>query len=245
MSAPVIDTAVIMAGGLGMRLRPYTTVLPKPLMPIGNMPILELLLRQLKAAGIRTVILSVNHLAHLIQAVIGDGHALGLTVTYQTEDRPLGTCGALALMMDRLPERFLVVNGDLLTDYPIARMMDAHISSEADATVATARKSVGVDFGVIVRDTQGRVSDYLEKPANVHEISIGLYALTRSAVADRITAGQVTDMPGVLVSLLADGRPVQAHTADCTWIDIGRPEQYQQAQEMFEANAAVFLPPAV
>ena len=215
MRAP-IDTAVIMAGGQGMRLRPYTTVLPKPLMPIGDRSLLEILLRQLQAAGVRRVIVSVNHLAHLIRAVLDHAALDGLEIDYQYEDAPLGTCGALTLMHDRLPERFLVVNGDLLSDYPIATLLERHADSDAGLSLGTRIARQSVSFGVIRRDDDGRMSDFL-KP--------GAYA----------------DMPDLSRLLLADGRTVQALPSDCTWIDIGHPEDYQRAQEMFEHDGARFL----
>jgi len=242
MTAAGLDTAVVMAGGKGMRLRPYTTVLPKPLMPIGSMPILEILLRQLRSAGIRRVILTVNHLAHLIQAVFGDGRSLDLQIIYQLEDEPLGTCGSLAGLLPHLPEQFLVVNGDLLTNYPIREILDRHLQTAADATIATVRRSVGVDFGVIARADDGRVQAYIEKPATVHEISIGLYVLARRVLEGRLIEGQFADMPTTLTSLLEAGHAVHAHPADCTWIDIGQPEQCQKAQELFETDPQVFLP---
>ncbi|HVR50723.1 MAG TPA: sugar phosphate nucleotidyltransferase [Pseudorhodoferax sp.] len=233
-----------MAGGLGMRLRPYTTVLPKPLMPIGHLPILELLLLQLRAAGIRRVIISVNHLAALLQAVIGDGARLGLAVSYQMESEPLGTCGALGYLFDTLPEHFLAINGDLLTNYPFRDLMAMHASSEAVATVATVRKAVTVDFGVLVRDARGEIVDYVEKPQSFKELSIGCYALCREAVRQHLHPGAFCGMPDILKSFLSQGQRVDGLAVECTWIDIGRPDQYQQAQELFENHPDAFLPTA-
>lgn len=240
MRAP-IDTAVVMAGGQGMRLRPYTTVLPKPLMPIGDRALLEILLRQLQAAGVRRVIVSVNHLAHLIRAVLDHAALDGLEIDYQYEDAPLGTCGALTLMHDRLPERFLVVNGDLLSDYPIATLLERHADSDAGLSLGTRIARQSVSFGVIRRDDDGRMSDYVEKPAQDYELSIGLYAVERRSVEDFLKPGAYADMPDLIRLLLADGRTVQALPSDCTWIDIGHPEDYQRAQEMFEHDGARFL----
>lgn len=237
-----IDTAVIMAGGLGMRLRPYTAVVPKPLMPLGDRPILELLIRQLRAAGIGQVILSVNHLAYLIEAVIGDGKELGVNISYQIEDRPLGTCGALGLLIDRLPQQFLVVNGDLLSDYPIRQLIARHCSSSAAASVGTRFQNSTVECGVIQRDAGGEVRAYLEKPVQQHEVSIGLYALDKGQTLDHIAPAQTADMPGLIQRLLANGTAVQAVPANCTWIDIGRPEDYLRAQQLFESDPDVFLP---
>lgn len=212
-------------------------------MPIGQYSILELLLRQLRHAGIRQVIISVNHLAGLIQAVVGDGSRFGMQISYQMEDEPLGTCGALAYMLDRLPEDFLVVNGDLLTNFPIRELLRLHGGSDAVATVATVRKSISVDFGVIVRDESEQVIDYVEKPTSVKELSIGLYAVRRAALQDFLQPGRHCGMPDVLRHYLSQGQQVRAMPAECIWIDIGRPEQYLQAQDLFETTPQTFLPP--
>lgn len=244
MSVRRIDTAVVMAGGLGMRLRPYTTVLPKPLMPIGHLPILELLLLQLRAAGIQNVVISVNHLAGLIQAVVGDGARLGLAVSYQMETEPLGTCGALGYLFDRLPEHFLAINGDLLTNYPFHDLMTAHADSDAVATVATVFKAVTVEFGVLVRDEHGEIVDYVEKPKSYKELSIGCYALDREAARQHLQPGIFCGMPDVLKRFIHHGQRVVGLPVECTWIDIGKPEQYQQAQELFDSHPQSFLPTA-
>jgi NDP-sugar pyrophosphorylase family protein len=237
-----VDTAVVMAGGLGMRLRPYTTVLPKPLMPIGHLPILELLLLQLHAAGIRHVVISVNHLAGLIQAVIGDGARLGLEVSYHMEADPLGTCGALGDLLDRLPEHFLTINGDLLTNYPFQKLLQTHADSDAAATIATVHQAVPLDFGVLVRDARNEIVDYVEKPKSYKELSIGCYALSREAVRPLVPAGIPCGMPDVLKGLMAQRQRVVGLPVECTWIDIGRPDQYQQAQDLFEQHPQAFLP---
>lgn len=236
-----IDTAVIMAGGQGMRLRPYTTVLPKPLMPLGDRPLLEILIRQLGAAGIRRAVISVNHLAHIVRAVLDHIHFDDIDIEYVYEDAPLGTCGALGLMRERLPERFVVVNGDLLSDYPIARLLARHCASEALLTVGTRVARQPLEFGVIRRDAAGRVCDYVEKPPQEHELSIGLYAIERDSIDRYLQPGMRVDTPDVIRRLLADGQPVAALPADCTWIDIGHAEQYLRAQEWFEREPERFL----
>jgi NDP-mannose synthase len=238
----VIDTAVIMAGGKGMRLQPYTAVVPKPLMPLGERPILELLIRQLKAAGIDRVILSVNHLAYLIEAVIGDGRELGVSVSYQMEERPLGTCGALGLLADQLPERFLVVNGDLLSDYPITELLDRHCASSAAISVATRLQDSVMEYGMIRRDAAGEVCDYIERPVNEYEVSIGIYAMEKNEALHHLVPAEAADMPVLIQNLLRTGESVQAVPAKCTWINIGHPEDYLQAQELFESDPEVFLP---
>lgn len=236
-----IDTAVLMAGGQGMRLRPYTTVLPKPLMPLGDRPLVEILLEQLCAAGIERVLVSVNHLAHLIRAVLGHVVPCGVEISYQQEDVPLGTCGALGLMVDRLPARFLVVNGDLLSDYPISELMAHHVDTEAQLTIATRIAVESLDCGVIRRGGDGRVEAYVEKPRTEHELSIGLYAVEREIVETRLPKGAQKDMPALIQELLAEGAAVQALARPCDWIDIGRPEDYLRAQDEFASCSERFL----
>lgn len=237
-----IDTAVIMAGGQGMRLRPYTTVLPKPLMPLGDRPLLEILIRRLAASGVRRVFLSVNHLAHILRSVLEQIEFGEMEIIYCYEDEPLGTCGALTLMRNDLPERFLVVNGDLLSDYPIRSLVEAHVNSDAGLSIATRRKSQPVSFGVIQRCPDGSVSDYIEKPSREYEQSIGLYALERRVVENELRKGAYADMPDLIRTILANGGKVCAVPHDCLWIDIGHPEDYLNAQALFEEDPKLFLP---
>ncbi|HEX2101170.1 MAG TPA: nucleotidyltransferase family protein, partial [Candidatus Synoicihabitans sp.] len=156
--------ALILAGGQGQRLRPYTTVVPKPLMPLGDKPVLEVLLRQLHAHGIREVVIAVNHLRELIEAFFNDGRALGLKITYSVEDEPLGTAGPIGAVLDELGNDFLVLNGDLLTTLDFARLITAHETSRAAATVAIYRQQLRLDYGIITRDGDNRLTDYVEKP---------------------------------------------------------------------------------
>lgn len=229
-----IDTAVIMAGGAGMRLRPYTTILPKPLMPLGDKPLLEIVIRQLAASGIRRVVLSVNHLAHIIRAVMASIDFGEIEVTLVQEDQPLGTCGALALMRDLLPERFLVLNGDLLSDYPITHLIEEHVAAAAPLSIATKYKLECVAYGVVERNGDGDLVDYLEKPSRRYELGIGLYALERSCIDAHLSGGGRADMPDLIRSLLGRGEKVHAVPRECTWIDIGQPEDYVRAQELHQ-----------
>lgn len=224
-----------------MRLRPYTTVLPKPLMPLGNRPLLEILLLQLQGAGIRHAIVSVNHLAHLVRAVLDNVAPDTITVEYQYESEPLGTCGALTLIRERLPARFLVVNGDLLSDYPIARLMRRHAESDAALTIGTRLARESLNCGVIQRRDDGGVSDYVEKPVQEHELSIGLYALERRAVDSCLERNRPADMPDLVHKLLDRGDDVRAIPVDCDWIDIGYPEDYLRAQKLFEQNGERYI----
>lgn len=229
-----VDTAVLMVGGRGMRLRPYTTVLPKPLMPIGDFPLIEVLIRQLQDVGVKRVILSVNYLSHLIRAVLDNTVFDRLELEYFYEPEPLGTCGSLSIMGELLPERFLVVNGDLLSDYPHEELLKAHRSSAAWVTIASQVRVETLGFGVLERNDAGEVTRYREKPESEYELSIGCYVLERDAVERFLTPGEAADMPLLIQSILDAGLPVAASPAACRWIDIGKPDAYVAAQTLFE-----------
>ena len=163
--------AVILAGGKGVRLRPYTTALPKPLVPIGDQhAILEIVMRQLAAAGFKTVTLAIGHLGHIIRAYVGNGSQWGLRVGYAVEDSPLGTMGPLLTMQDRLPEHFLVMNGDILTDLDFAGVLKHHEASGAPLTIATYARQVKIDFGVLTTDS-GTITGFQEKPSIDYRVS--------------------------------------------------------------------------
>jgi NDP-sugar pyrophosphorylase family protein len=231
--------AVILAGGRGTRLAPYTTVLPKPLMPIGDMPILELLIRQLARRGVRDITLAVGHLASLLQAYFGDGERFGVSVAYSHEDQPLGTAGPLRLVAG-LDGTFLVMNGDLLTDLDFSTMIDAHRAAGAAATVGLYRRDVTIDLGVIHTDDRGFVSEYIEKPSFQYEVSMGVYVF-EPRVLEHIPAGQRFDLPNLVQRLVAAGEPVLAYRHEGYWLDIGRPDDYQRAQDDYPALSATLL----
>lgn len=233
--------AVVMAGGKGARLQPFTASFPKPLMPLGDMPVIELLLRQLKAAGVEEVILAVNHLHHLIRAFCGDGSNFGLKIDYSLEDTPLGTAGPMAAVLDRLGDNFVVTNGDLLTNFDIAAMAQKHVSSAAAASIAVFERKFTIDFGLVVTDDQMRLTGYQEKPTYSHLVSMGLYILNRRAVAQHLKTGVRLDMPDLMRLLVAQGSPVLCQKQDCVWLDIGRPDDYAAAQKLFEERREIFI----
>ncbi|ENN84219.1 putative mannose-1-phosphate guanyltransferase [Rhizobium freirei PRF 81] len=233
--------AIVMAGGKGTRLQPFTASFPKPLVPLGDMPVLELLLRQLKAAGVEEVILAVNHLHHLIRAFCGDGSAFGLNIDYVLEDTPLGTAGPIAAVLDRAGENFIVTNGDLLTNFSIPEMAQKHQDSGASASIAVYERKVNIDFGLIEVDDHMRLTGYREKPSYSHLVSMGLYILNRDSVAPYLEVGVHLDMPQLMQSLQHSGRTVQCQRQDCVWLDIGRPDDYASAQQMFETQRSLFL----
>ena len=236
----VQDTrVVILAGGKGTRLRPYTTIFPKPLMPIGNMPILEVVLRQLKHAGFRLITISVNHLAELIKTFFGDGTKLGLDITYCVEDEPLGTAGSISLV-ENLTDTFLVMNGDLLTTLDYGAMVRHHIETDADATIGIFPREVRIDFGVLDIGPNGELTDYREKPRLEYRVSMGVNAF-RSSVLEFIPHAKYLDIPTLMMNLKNSGKRVLTYQSDCQWLDIGRPDDYEQAVADFEESRSKYL----
>lgn len=232
--------ALVMAGGKGTRLYPYSASFPKPLVPIGNKPVLELLLEKLAHVGIDHAVLGVNHLRHLIEAYFGDGSRFGLNISYSVEQEPLGTAGPIGLVLDQLGDTFLVTNGDLLTTLDVAAMIEEHGSTGADATIGSYRRQLKSDFGILETDDQHRLVAYQEKPTYSHLISMGIYVLNAAAVRPHLTPGQRLDMPDLLRAMVAAGGRVHCHEADCYWLDIGRPEDLATAQQVVEENSAFF-----
>jgi NDP-mannose synthase len=228
--------AVILAGGRGTRLGPYTTVLPKPLLPIGDGPILDVVLTQLSGQGFNDITLAVGYLAHLIEAVFKDGSKLGVSLRYHFENQPLGTVGPLATM-DHLDETFLVMNGDVLTTLDYNELYDAHVAAGNLLTIATHVRTVHSDYGVLDLDgatgaTQ-RVTDFREKPKIDHTVSMGVYVLDRR-VCEHVPCDEPFDLPQLVWRLLEAGERVGAFGYDGFWLDIGRHEDYAAAIEQFD-----------
>jgi NDP-sugar pyrophosphorylase family protein len=235
--------AVILAGGKGTRLRPYTTTIPKPLVPIGDeAAILEIVLRQLAHDGFRRVTIAIGHLGELIRAFVGDGAQWGLDIDYATEDKPLSTMGPVVAILDRLPERFIVLNGDILTDLRYSDLLAAHEDSTAPLTIATYRRQVEVDFGVLTVDA-GRVVGFSEKPKLDYQVSMGVYAISRSTLAS-YPRGESLGFDRLVLDLLAAGRPPASYQFDGFWLDIGRPEDYDRANAEFAGLRSHLLPDA-
>ena len=235
--------AVVLAGGLGTRLRPYTAVIPKPLLPVGEQPILEIVLRQLRQHGFEHVSIATGHLAQLIEAFFGDGEAFGLKIDYFREREALGTVGALA-MMEGLEEPFLVMNGDVLTDLDYSELLDDHVRSGVAATIAARRQEVQVSLGVLRFDDLAdgtRITDYVEKPAISYEASMGVYCFSPRAV-DHIVPGERLDFPDLILRLIRAGHTVRAWRSDAYWLDIGRHDDYERAMEEFERMRHRLLP---
>lgn len=232
--------AVILAGGMGTRLAPYTTVFPKPLMPIGNMPILEIVMRQLANRGIQDITLAVGYLAELLMAYCGDGSRFNVHLDYSREEEPLGTAGPLALIPN-LNETFLVMNGDLLTTINYNSLLDCHRKRGAIATLASYQRDVKIDLGVIVSNSEGWIVDYIEKPTYHFRVSMGIY-IFEPEIMQYIPRGQRLDLPDLIKNLMAEGQQVNTFEFDGYWLDIGRHEDYEKAIGVFAENRREFLP---
>jgi NDP-sugar pyrophosphorylase family protein len=223
--------AVILCGGKGTRLRPYTTVLPKPLMPIGERAILDVVVRQLQAHGFTRLTFAVGYLAHLVKAVFGDGSEHGVAIDYHEEEEPLGTAGPLALV-DGLEGTFLAMNGDVLTALDYGGLMARHRDAGNALTVATHRRVVRTEYGVLHvdgrRGATDRVTGYEEKPELPYTVSMGVYVLEPRALA-HIPAGRRFDIPDLVLALLEAGEPVGSYLYDGYWLDVGRHDDYEQA----------------
>lgn len=232
--------AIILAGGVGRRLEPYTITFPKPMVPVGDLPILEIVIRQLKVAGFDHVTMAVGHLAELLMAYFGDGSRWGIRIDYSREEKPLGTVGPLALI-DDLPESFLVMNGDVLTTLKYDWLSAYHDKSGAELTIACHRCNTKVDLGVIEFDGQLEVTGYREKPMLSYDVSMGVYFFNRS-VLDHFEPGAYVDFPTVVTTLVQKKLPVKVYLSDDKWLDIGRPEDYARASSDFMKHRDQFLP---
>jgi NDP-sugar pyrophosphorylase family protein len=225
--------AVILAGGKGTRLRPFTVSFPKPLVPLGDRPVLEVLIQRLIGFGIRDITLTLGHLAELVKAYFGHRKDLmeRISLSFAEEDSPTGTAGSLSLVRG-LERTFLVMNGDLLTDLDFDALVRFHRQQGALLTVATHRREVKTDLGVLEFDSERRITSYIEKPTNTYHVSMGIYVY-EPGVLRYIERGQHLDFPDLVLRLIAAREKVCAFVTDCLWLDIGRPDDYAQAQELF------------
>jgi len=222
--------AVILAGGKGTRLKPYTTILPKPLVPIGDKAILEILIGRLKKFGITDITMCVNHLAELIMAYFGDGSKWGVKIEYSFEDIPLGTVAPIKLIKN-LPEDFFVMNGDLLTDFDFRKFYDYHLNSKELLTVATYKRTHKTDFGVIDIDAVKNIATgFREKPEQTLYVSMGVYVFNKN-VLDFVPDNKPFGFDDLMVTLLDKKQPIKVYPYDGYWLDIGRPEDYEKANE--------------
>jgi NDP-sugar pyrophosphorylase family protein len=226
--------AVILAGGKGTRLRPFTVTFPKPLVPIGDKPILERLLGQLSESGVCRVTLAIGHLSSLIRAYIGQRDSFErLTIDFVEESKPLGTAGSVKLVPD-LDGTFLVMNGDLLADVDFRKLVEAHRESGAALTISRYVRSQKTEFGVLDLDDQGFITGYTEKPEFTYSVSMGIYVY-EPRVLDHIGRNEHLDFPDLVLRLKREGEKVATYLHTGLWLDIGRPEDYARAQEIAES----------
>jgi len=236
--------AVIMAGGKGTRLAPYTTVLPKPLVPVGGVPILETVLRQLRHAGFTEAVLAVGYLSPLIRAYIDQNPiSRQMAIRYHQEAAPLGTAGPLATI-DGLDGPFLAMNGDLLTTLDYAAMMRFHVAHRAALTVAVTDRRVQVEVGVLGMDGTDRIVTYTEKPLQVFPASMGIY-ICSPTIRRHMRAGVPMDIPDLVLRLIAAGEVVMGFRSDAAWLDMGTRADYERASDAFERDRAAYLPDEV
>jgi NDP-sugar pyrophosphorylase family protein len=233
--------AVILVGGKGTRLFPYTATFPKPLLPIGERPIRELLIRRRVIAEVHDVVLALGHHGELVQAYLGQRDTLlgDVDLSYVQEREPLGTAGALALVPG-LGDTFLMLNGDVLTDIDLSALVACHRQSGATLTIGVHRRRVKFDLGILQLDGDERVIGYLEKPEQTYDVSMGVYVMEPSALA-HVEPGVYLDFPYLVQRMLQRGEPVAAFVTDCLWLDIGRPDDYATAQELYDFDPDAFL----
>lgn len=219
---------VLMAGGRGQRLYPLTKDVPKPMLRIGGVPLLEIILRKLGSQGFVNVYISVNYLAEIIMEHVGDGAALGLNVKYIHEDKPLGTAGALAELRGQVSEPFIVMNSDLLTQVNLREMLSFHSKHGAKATIGVREYFFEIPYGVV--NLEGSVVESMvEKPMHRSLVNAGIYTLDPMAL-DALKLGQYMDMPTLLANLMGDGHEVGAFPIHESWLDVGRPEDLNRAR---------------
>ncbi len=235
--------AIVLAGGLGTRLRPYTAVLPKPLMPVGDRPVLDIIVRQLKSAGCERITMSTGYLAELIEVFFGDGAKYDVSIDYFRESEPLGTVGSLGLIPD-LDEDFLVMNGDILTDLDYRAFFADHLDNDAVATIATRTREVEISLGVPqfdAIDDATLITGFIEKPRISYEASMGVFCLSSRAVS-YIEPGEHLHLPDLLLRLVANAETVRARPSQDYWLDMGQHDDYEAAIAEFERMKHRLLP---
>jgi len=230
--------AIILAGGKGTRLRPYTVSLPKPLMPVGDYPILEIMILQLARSGFSRIILAVNHQAELIKAYFGNGSRFGIEILYSLEKKPLGTVGPLGFIKD-LDKNFLVMNGDILTDLNFEQLFELHESKKNLLTVSTYRRSTKIDYGVLDLSSDDNVIGFREKPVLEFNVSMGVYVMNKK-ILNHIPKKKF-GFDDLILCLLARNEKVAVNIYDGYWMDIGRPDDFFSANEDFESMRGKFL----
>ena len=231
--------AIILAGGLGTRLRPYTVVLPKPLMPVGEYSILEVIIRQLVKYKFEHITLAVNHQAEIVKALFQNGERWGIKIDYSLEKKRLGTMGPLKLMND-LPDDFLIMNGDVLTDLNFESFFYDHVKNKCNFTISSKSRNEKIDYGVLEIDNSNCLRDFKEKPSVDFEVSMGIYMMNKN-ILSFIPDDDYYGFDNLMLDLLKAKREVKVINHSGYWLDIGRPDEYIQATEEFEEKRSIFL----
>lgn len=217
--------AIIMAGGRGTRLRPYTNILPKPLLPVGNTSILDINIKQLVSNGVNNVIIAVGYQGELIETVIGNGDKYGIKIYYSYEDEPLGTVGGLGLIKKLLEDKFIVMNGDILHNLNFNDLYKNHVSSSKDVTITTYSQHHKVRLGVLETKDKSIIK-YIEKPIKTYTVSIGIYILEKSIIDLHVNGKEYLDFPNLINKLIDLKKEINSFTHRGLWIDIGTTEEY-------------------
>ncbi len=225
---------IILAGGKGTRLAPYNTVFPKPLVPLGDRPILDIIIHQLAYFGFWDITISVGYLAELIEAYYANGakNIKDIKIKFVREEIPLGTVGSLALVPN-LNDSFLVINGDTLTDINYTDLIKFHKDNNALLTIALNKRNVKIDFGVVELNDNCELKSFIEKPTLQYLVGMGIY-IYEPEVLQYIKPGEYLDFPNVVWQMLKDGKKVVGYPTDCYWLDLGSHADYQKAQNEFE-----------
>jgi Nucleoside-diphosphate-sugar pyrophosphorylase involved in lipopolysaccharide biosynthesis/translation initiation factor 2B, gamma/epsilon subunits (eIF-2Bgamma/eIF-2Bepsilon) len=223
--------AIIMAGGRGERLKPYTTVIPKPLMPIGDIAILEFVILKLKKAGFDRITITLGYLGNLIEAYVGNGSRFGIPIDFIYEEKPLSTIGPLAFIED-LNETFIVMNGDILTDIDFSKLIGFHRKKRAKATIATNKRSSKIDFGVLNFNGDRLITDFIEKPEYHYDVSMGIYVFEPD-VLEYVKKGIPYGLDSLVLDMIQNNDRIYSFEFDGYWLDIGRPDDYEKAVEKF------------
>jgi NDP-sugar pyrophosphorylase family protein len=232
--------AVILAGGKGVRLKPFTMVIPKPLLAIGDLPIVEVVIRQIAAAGIKRIALMLGYMAQLFIATFGDGSRWGINIEYYIEEEPLGTAGSLR-MLKNPDKNLLVMNGDILTTLDYRKIIEYYQTQKAWGTIAVTKRQALIDYGVISKTPEGLLDAYREKPVLEYDVSMGINILSSECLSF-IPSDKKYDIPHLMTALKSDGKKIICYETDCYWQDIGRFEDYKQASADFVKDPKIFLP---
>jgi NDP-mannose synthase len=225
--------AVILAGGKGTRLLPFTKVFPKPLVPLGERPIIDNVIRQLKHFGFTRITLAVGYRADMIQTYIHNGERYGVKIEYVFEDEPLGTVGPIA-QISHLEQSFLVMNGDIITNLNYKDLVAFHNMHDAVATIGSYQKEYKIDLGIIQDNAEHSITDYIEKPTYTFKVSMGIY-MFEAKVLQYIEPNKYLDFPDLVKRLIANGEKVMSYPFDGYWLDIGNYTDYERALQEYES----------